>query len=135
MASSAKAHAGLSETVAAIAVIAGLNYAAVGWGYKPYAYCWGRGVLEFTGITAWYQAVTFLTALLAIGVGVTKGFTHALKFLVLLAFLCILPEWLDKGFRLGQTCEVAFSVPLVPPERPVTIPPLPPVPQTGNYTL
>ncbi|MFY9291054.1 MAG: hypothetical protein WAP03_10215 [Methylorubrum rhodinum] len=77
-------------------------------------------MLEFTGIIAWYQAVTFLTALLAIGVGCVKGFTHALKFLVLLAFLCILPEWLDKGFRLGQTCEV-------PPVPPVIHVPIPPV--------
>jgi hypothetical protein len=101
----------LSDAIAVVAVAAGLNYALVQYGTRPWVYCLGREVAEFTGITAWYGAITFMTALLALGVACTKGFTHSIKFLVLLAFLCVLPEWLDRGFRLGGTCQQVTEPP------------------------
>lgn len=100
----------LQELVGGAIVVAGINYALVQYGYEPKAYCWGQGVVETLGINAWYHALGFMVALVAIGIGCTKGFTHSIKWLVLLAFLCILPEWLDKGLRLGQTCTASMEM-------------------------
>ncbi|WP_342150207.1 hypothetical protein [Methylorubrum sp. SB2] len=96
---------------------AGANYAAVKAGYAPYLYCAGSAVVEGSGIAAWYYTLGFGTAVVAVVVGAFKGFSHALKWLVLLVVLCALPGWLEQGFKLGGECPGEVYVPPPLPDK------------------
>lgn len=97
--------------LAGVLVLIGIaNFLSVKWLNYPFAYCWGREGLRFTGLATAYEFLAIGLAMFALALGIVRGVKAAILPLVVMTVVLVVPGWAEILFRHGAYCDAYEEV-------------------------